>query len=423
MNAEAGSGARERIRLQDSVRASVPLRCEHPALVAPAYHPHMTTTAKLTAGVPAKNMILYREIRFNVGDPAALIEIAGGAPARILILREIEMDRAKKHARADAVFGYSDFAPEGGLSGDRETASAQGVVECLRRKGVKKVVTDRSLPFIYAHHVQRAGIELEYDADKGVLDRRSKDGQEVVRLAEAQRVTEQIMERACRMVARASADSAGVLRHEGSTLSSERMRAMIDTWLLELGYSNPYSIVACGREGGDCHNRGAGPLRTGQPVIIDIFPQNKETLYNGDCTRTVVHGDVPDEVAKMHAAVVEAKAAAIAATRAGVTGEAVHAETTRVITAHGYQMGLPPEGAPETFTSMQHGTGHGIGLDVHEPPLLDKGGPALVAGDALTIEPGLYSPAHGGVRVEDMVIVTESGCRNLNSLPEGLDWR
>lgn len=381
------------------------------------------TTAILTAGIPAKNAILYHAIRFNVGDPAALIEIKGATPQRSLILREIEMDRARKHARADAVFGYSDFAPEGGLSGDRETGTAQAVVECLRRHGVTRVITDRSLPFIFADHIQQAGLALEYDADKGVLDRRAKDEQEIEWLAQAQAVTEQVMERTLRMIARAPADTDGVLQHDGEPLTGNRVRAMMDIWLLELGYSSPDAIVACGTEGGDCHNRGTGNLVTGQPVILDVFPQNKATLYNGDCTRVVVHGDVPDEIDRMHKAVVEAKAAAIAATRAGVTGEAVHAETSRVLTSHGYFMGQPPADAPDTHTCMPHGTGHGIGLEVHEPPLLDRGGPELIVGDALTIEPGLYSMALGGVRIEDMVIVTADGCRNLNTLPEGLDWR
>jgi Xaa-Pro aminopeptidase len=85
-------------------------------------------------------------------------------------------------------------------------------------------------------------------------------------------------------------------------------------------------------------------------------------------------------------------------------------------------MGLPDDEAPDSYCAMTHGTGHGIGLDVHEPPLLDRAGPELVVGDALTIEPGLYSRAVGGVRVEDMVIVTDTGCENLNKLHEGLDW-
>ena len=72
---------------------------------------------------------------------------------------------------------------------------------------------------------------------------------------------------------------------------------------------------------------------------------------------------------------------------------------------------------------MTHGTGHAVGLEVHEPPLLDFGGPELLLGDCLTIEPGLYCRAIGGVRVEDMIILTEDGCQNLNSLYTGLDWK
>jgi Xaa-Pro aminopeptidase len=125
----------------------------------------------------------------------------------------------------------------------------------------------------------------------------------------------------------------------------------------------------------------------------------------------------------MHAAVAEAKRAAIAKVRAGVTGEDVHRETLRVIHAHGFPAGMPPADAPDTWCGMTHGTGHGIGLDVHEPPLLDFKGPALVVGDAVTVEPGLYGRAHGGLRIEDMVVVEEGGCRNLGSLFEGLDWR
>jgi Xaa-Pro aminopeptidase len=182
--------------------------------------------------------------------------------------------------------------------------------------------------------------------------------------------------------------------------------------------------VAGGPQGGDCHNDGTGPLRTEQPVIVDIFPRSKSTGYWGDSTRCVVHGAVPAEVVRMHATVVQAKAAAVAAARTGVTGEAVHAATRRVIEAAGFGMGMPPAGAPATWCGMVHGTGHGLGLEVHEPPLLDRGGPDLVTGDVVTIEPGLYSHALGGIRIEDAVAITPSGAVNLGGgLQEGLDWR
>ncbi|MEM9416142.1 MAG: M24 family metallopeptidase [Planctomycetota bacterium] len=380
------------------------------------------STAVVMAGVPAVNKALYHASRFGVGDPAALLFLPDGEGGfdRLFIVRDIEMQRARNNARAELVACPADYTPEGGLSGDRETATAQAAAEALIRHGIDTAIADRTLPLIFAQHIGERGIEVFYDEDLGVADRRAKDAEEIAWLREAQAVTERAMERACRMVGGARAGKGGVLEHDSQPLTSQRVCLAIDIFLLEQGYTNPRSIVAGGAAGGDCHELGSGELYTGQPVIIDIFPQNRTTKYNGDCTRTVVHGDIPDEVVAMHKAVVEAKAAATAATKAGTTGDAVHAATTKVIEAHGYAMGFPRDEHPVT---MPHGTGHGIGLDVHEPPLLDKGGPELVVGDALTIEPGLYKVGFGGVRVEDLVIVTEDGCENLNTLPEGLDWK
>jgi Xaa-Pro aminopeptidase len=372
------------------------------------------------AGNPGTNKSLFRAIQFMVHDAAIAIDLPNGT--RTLILREIELDRARQHARADDVFGYSDFTPENGLSGDRETAAAESTAECLRRNGIDTVISDRTLPLIYAEEIRNAGITLELDRDMGVTERRVKDAQEVAHLRKAQEVTEQVMRMACETVANAETDEAGVLYVNGSALTSESMRTMIDSFLLERNFMNPSSIVAGGSDGGDCHHLGSGELHTGQPIIIDIFPLDKSSMYNGDCTRTVVHGEIPDEVAKMHTAVVAAKDAAAVTVKAGVTGEAIHLETIRVLIEHGYCEGLPTENDPPTFCSMPHGTGHGIGLDVHEPPLLDRNGPSLLVGDVITIEPGLYSHAIGGVRVEDMVLVTKAGCENFNELPEGLTW-
>ena len=382
------------------------------------------TRARVMAGIPALNSTFYWRLRFSVGDPAALIELpAGDADAQsILLLRDIEMERARKHARVDDVGCPADYAPENGLSGDRETATAQAVAECLRRHGIAHVVADRTLPLIYADEIQKLGIVVDCDPTWGVTGRRSKDEQEIEWLREAQRVTEEAMAMACGMIAHATAARDGVLQVDGQPLTAERVRAAIDVWLLERGYTNPSSIIACGGQAADCHNLGSGPLLTELPIIVDIFPRNRETLYNGDCTRTVVHGRIPDEAHKMRAAVADAKARGIAACRAGVTGQAVHEATTAAITSHGYSLGLPGADDPDEYCAMTHGTGHGVGLDVHEPPLLDKGGPELVVGDAVTIEPGVYSRSAGGVRLEDLVIVTKDGCENLNRLHEELDW-
>ncbi len=376
--------------------------------------------AKIMAGSPMSSKSLYREIRFMVHDATIFIELQDGT--RLMILREIELDRARQKANVDEVYGYTDFVPEGGLSGDRDTGAAQSAAECLRRNGVTEVTADRTLPLLYVDSIRKAGINVSLDPEFGVIDRRVKDDQEIEWLKHAQAVTEATMQMACETVGNAEVDSHGGLLHDGEPLTSERVRHLIDLFLLERDFENVPSIVAGGSDGGDCHHLGSGQLMTGQPIIIDIFPMDKKTLYNGDCTRTVVNGDVPNEVEAMHAAVVEAKRASTSIVQAGVTGEAVHLETLRVLIEAGYHDGLPPEDAPPTFCSIPHGTGHGIGLDVHEPPLLDRNGHALLAGDIITIEPGLYCHALGGVRVEDMLLVTEFGSENFNSLHEGLSW-
>lgn len=382
-------------------------------------NPHPT----IFAGIPTLNAALYHRMRFLVGDPAAcIITPRGDTSHTTLIIRDIEVARAKQHARADEVYAPADFTPDTGLSGDRETATAQALAEYLRRQNINTITADRSLPHIYIHHLQQAGIQINYDPQLGVAQRRVKDDQEIAYLHEAQAATERVMECALTTIARATPNAEGELIHENAPLTAQRVRELIDIALLREGYENPGSIVAPGRQGADCHHHGHGIIHTGVPVIIDIFPRNKTTRYNGDCTRTVVHGDIPDRIQQMHTAVANAKAAATAATRAGVTGEDVHRATINALEQHGFIMGLPQSDSPEDFCSMPHGTGHGIGLEVHEPPLLDLKGPELVVGDALTIEPGLYQLNLGGIRLEDMVIVTQDGCKNLNQLPEALNW-
>jgi Xaa-Pro aminopeptidase len=377
----------------------------------------------IIAGVPGINMALYHRIRFKAGDPAAIISIPGQGTT--LIIRDVELERARRTVKADHHFAPHEMAPASGLSGDRPTATAQAAAECIVRAGVKEIWADRTLPMIFAWHLAERGVAVHYDPDLGVRQRRSKDAQEVEWLREAQKNTEDAIEFACRMIARASAARDGSLIHDGAPLTGDRVRAEIDLFLMKRGFADSDSIIAGGREGGDCHNRGSGTLRTEEPVIVDVFPRSKTTLYVGDCTRMVVHGpeaNIPPIIKKMHAVVAEAKAAAIKATRAGTTGDAVHKVVIEVMKKHGYPMGLPKPTDPPDRIAMVHGTGHGLGLDLKEPPLLDLGGPELVEGDAVTIEPGLYAPAVGGMRLEDMVIVRAGGCENLDTLREGLTW-
>lgn len=381
----------------------------------------MSTTPFIMAGVPTTNFAVYHRLRFQAGDTIVFIDLGSGET--FAIMRDIETARAKKAHAARHVHSPAEFAPEEGLSGDRETANAQAAAELLVRRGVDAITADRSLPFLYVHHLRQRGVEVTCDPEFGILERRKKDKWEVNQLRKAQDATEQAIRRACEIIAGAKADKKGVLKHKSEVLTSERVRYMIEVDLMEQNFSAPPSIVIGGKAGWDCHDRGSGELRTGEPIMIDVFPRDRDTLYNGDCTRTVVHGEIPDEVARMHQDVLDAKAAAEKAAKVGKTGEDVHKAACDVFSKRGRHIGLPAGDFDETLVFYSHGTGHGVGLDVHEPPLLDRAGPTLVKGDALTIEPGLYCKAIGGVRVEDMVIVGKSACENLNTIDQGLTWK
>ena len=381
--------------------------------------------ARLRSGAPLISKAVFHLVPLPLADPVSVIDLDG---RREVILRDVERARAKRELAVDAVHVYEDFEPEGGLSPDREIRAAQATAEFLRRAGVTRVTGDRSVPLVVADAVRSAGIELVCDPQLGIMERRAKTDREVEALRAAQRVTEDAVRLACETIARSRVRDDGVLiDDDGEVWTSARVRAQVRHVLGELGAAGDKCVIAGGPQGGDCHSEGAGPLRTGEPVIIDVFPKHLESGYHGDCTRTVVHGEVPPEVARMHATVVEAKAASLAAIRAGETGRAVHEAAAAVITGAGYSLDFPEgdiplEGPPTGFCSMPHGVGHGIGLDLKEPPLVDATGIELIAGDAVTIEPGLYAPGLGGLRIEDLVIVRDGGYDNLNTLHEGLDW-
>ena len=379
----------------------------------------VTDAALLVAGVPSINKGVYHRVRFAPHDPVAWIALPDGAT--MMIVRDVELPRARASGRADVVHCYEDFPLTGGLSGDRGVRAAQATAECLVRNGIGRVLTDRSLSLLFADELRHRGIEVVCDRDMGVAERRRKDADEVAALRAVQAITEDAIRDACEHIGRARAsDTGGLVDAAGVPLTSESVRRRLDLFLIERGCVAEDHIVAGGPQAADCHFAGAGPLRTDEPIIVDVFPRHLRSGYHGDCTRTVVHGKPSPKLVNMHGAVVASKSAALAATRAGVTGEAIHLAAVAVLQQRGYAVGFDSTGTPGGF--MPHGTGHGIGLDLKEPPLLDLGGPPLLAGDAVTVEPALYADDTGGVRLEDMVIVTADGHDNLNELGEGLDW-
>jgi Xaa-Pro aminopeptidase len=379
-------------------------------------------TTTVLAGIASKNATLFHRTRFIAPDASVAIDFANGSS--LLLVRDIEMDLARKTALADRIGCAADFEPEGGLSGDRDTALAQAAAECLRRSGEKCITVDRSLPYLYAHYIQKAGIGIEYSEDFGVKSRRIKDAGEIESLRHAQKVTGEAITYACRMIANARPDREGILHHDAGILTSERVRSLITAFLNDRNFSNSHdSIVVTAPHVADCHHFGSGPLKADLPVIVDIFPMDNATRYNGDMTRSVVCGEISDDARKMHAAVIEAKAAGCAALRTGTSGEAVHRTTIEAIRKHGFTDLRGDAKHDSEQATMRHGTGHGIGLEVHEPILLDYGGSEIFQNEVFTVEPGLYSATFGGIRVEDMVLVTGQGHEILSPIHEGLDWK
>ena len=380
--------------------------------------------ATVFAGQADRNANLFRRIGLPLGDPVGWVELPGGEVVRIV--RDLEMDRVRANAEKQSggsvrVHCPADFTPEGSeLSSDRETAVAQSVAEFCRRENITHVRGDRTLPLSYAWQLAQVGISIVYDDQLGVIDRRMKTESEIDALTHAQHVTEQVMFDVCHRIATATVDEEGQLMQDTDLLTSERLVNYAMRAFMERGFTMGHSaIVASAPHSADCHHAGTGPLKTGMPIIVDLFPRDELSRYNGDCTRTVVHGTPSDEVVRMHAAVIEAKEAAEAELFPGRTAESVHQASEKTLIAAGYKV---HRGELTDEPSIQHGTGHGIGLEIHEEILLDNGGGPMLEGEVFTVEPGLYGRNTGGVRVEDMLVVTKDGPRNLNKLPSGLNW-
>jgi Xaa-Pro aminopeptidase len=210
--------------------------------------------------------------------------------------------------------------------------------------------------------------------------------------------------------------NSGVLHLDGEPLTSERVRSLIARTLMERACTARHTIVACGDQACDPHNHGSGPLRADLPVVIDIFPRSDETGYYSDMTRTVVRGEASGDLVDIYDAVLEAQLQALDRIRAGVDGRDVHQGVSSLFESRGFLTGLQ-DGRMQGFF---HGTGHGVGLDIHEPPRVGKASDILEPGHVVSVEPGLYYTGRGAVRIEDLVVVTEAGCDNLTDYPKSL---
>lgn len=365
--------------------------------------------AMLLVGDSQTDANLYYTTRFLAGDPFVYLERNGSS---LLVVSPMERGRAGKESTATTVRTFDDFGYRGLLdtTGSRDAAFVAVVRKALEELGARVARVGGSFPVFLADSLRAAGVELIVDPELLRLRRRVKGPDELAAIEAAQRATERAMAHAIDLIGGADVH-AGVLHHAGIPLTSERIRSEIEILLTRAGMDVSHApIVAAGASAADPHFLGAGPLRAGEAIVIDIFPRAKATRYFADMTRTVVKGDPGETLTAMYDATSLALDAALAMIRAGVNGRDVHQAVLAVYEGAGF-------GGDGAGPRLTHGTGHGVGLDIHEGPNLGAAGVELLAGDVVTVEPGLYDPEIGGVRIEDLVVVTEDGFRNLTEFP------
>ena len=365
---------------------------------------------------------VYHSTRFLAPDPVIALE---GVEELVLVVSSLEEGRARKESRATTVLNINDYGAQElsgrGISGPEFWATL--MKRFLDARRLRRVAVAPYFPLAEADRLREMGVELVV-ADDLRERRRVKRPDEIAAIEGAQRATEAAWREGLDAIRRAKVRPDKTLELGGAVFTAERLRAVVETALLERGYASDGAICAPGPQAADPHQMGTGPLHAGEPIVMDIFPQHKQTRYWADMTRTVSKGEPSAEIRKIYDVVKRAQDAGIKALRPGVTGREVHELVEDIIWQAGYdtqrpgQKKDPNDPTPRGFI---HSTGHGVGLEIHEAPAIARSGTKpLLAGDVVTIEPGVYDPVIGGVRLEDMLVITETGARNLTQAPREL---
>ncbi|WP_255190734.1 M24 family metallopeptidase [Natronobeatus ordinarius] len=336
-----------------------------------------------------------------------------------VLVSGLEYGRAVKEADVDTVTRLSEYDYRSLLEGYGTYEGRVRVVAAfLADHGVESVAVPKGFPTGTADGLREQELSVVVEPE-GIVEeiRARKTDEEIEHVREAQRANEAAMAVVEGLIAGAEIED-GVLVHEGEPLTSERVKTALEIELLHYNCGLDDAIVACGADGADPHDRGSGPLRANELIVVDIFPRDKETKYFGDVTRTFLRGEPTDEMRRRYEVTREAYEAALEAVEPGVTGAEVHDAACDVIEAAGFDTLRSDPGAETGFI---HSTGHGVGLALHEAPSVSPAGGELEPGHVITIEPGLYDPDVGGVRIEDLVVVTEDGYENLTEYPVSLE--
>jgi Xaa-Pro aminopeptidase len=350
-----------------------------------------------------------------VPDPFVFLRSRGRS---YVVMSDLEIDRARKQAPHLHVLSLSRYQRKLRDAGTKRPGIPDVLAALLRQKGIRRVVVPQSFSYGLAADLQRRRLRVAARPGSFFPEREFKSAAEVKKISAALLMAEIGMAEAIEVLRRAKIGKAGRLLYHDVPLTSEKLRAVIDTAILQAGGLASHTIVAGGNQGCDPHEGGYGPLRANETIILDIFPRSQQTGYFGDITRTVVRGRASEAVRKLYDTVFRGQKLAFQKMRAGVPTKQVHHTVQEFFEHEGYRTGRY-NGRMQGFF---HGTGHGLGLEIHEAPRVGPNSAGtLKPGQVVTVEPGLYYPEIGGVRLEDVALVTRTRPRNLTRFEKVLD--
>ena len=349
-----------------------------------------------------------------VPDPFIYLR-AGGRP--VIVLSDLEIDRARKQAPHCRVLSLSAYQQKLRREGVKSPRYAHVIRQLLRERKIRRAIVPDNFPFGLAKDLKQFGIKLK-PRTSFFPKREIKSADEVRKISAALVMAEVGMAEGMQALRLSKIGRNRQLLYRGLPLTSERLRAVIDCAILQACGLAANTIVAGGKQACDPHERGHGRLRANEPIIIDIFPRSQKTGYFGDITRTVVRGRASEAMRRLYDTVWSGQKIAMEKIRAKTPTTDVHKAVQKFFVQQGYKTGRH-NGRMEGFF---HGTGHGLGLEVHEAPRMGASSTEILRpGHVVTVEPGLYYPAIGGVRLEDVALVTGNGARNLTRFEKVLE--
>jgi Xaa-Pro aminopeptidase len=293
------------------------------------------------------------------------------------------------------------------------------VLRGCRELGIEQATVPEAFPLGLADHLRANGIELVVDRDLFDNRRRSKNETELRGIRKAQKACEAALDASRELLRRARPNGAG-LEVDGKPLTSERLKRAIEDVFADHEVEGSDMIVAHGPQAAVGHNQGSGQILPNEPIVFDLFPKDKATGCYADMTRTYVVGEPTDEVKEWYRLVKEALDSSTAGVKPGVNGRSLYEGVCEIFHGAGYKTQLNKDPGEVLEDGFFHGLGHGVGLEVHELPSMGRTGQDLVPGDVITIEPGLYRSGYGGLRLEDLVLVTKDGYEVITDYPYDL---